>query len=163
MLEYAHQQTADKDREIEELKAEVTALKLVIDELTDGDCLKQSKAKLSGELNVITKYNEELRSEIAELKAEVQKIDYEYRNMTRKYKKAIDEVEGLKAEVERLKQQRYNWAGFILKVRDALVENDVEDAFHWLYQIASPNFDKYSDEVWKEIEELATTLNQQSK
>ena len=60
MLEYAHQQTADKDREIEELKAEVTALKLVIDELTDGDCLKQSKAKLSGE--------------IVKLKAEVERL-----------------------------------------------------------------------------------------
>ena len=115
MLEYAHQQTADKDREIEELKAEVTALKLVIDELTDGDCLKQSKAKLSGK------------------------------------------IVKLKAEAERLKQQRYNWAGFILKVRDALVEKDAAEAYHWLYQIASPNFDKDSDEVWKEIEKLATT------
>jgi len=63
MLEYAHQQTADKDREIEELKAEVTALKLVIDELTDGDCLKQSKAKLSGEIVKLKAEAERLRKD----------------------------------------------------------------------------------------------------
>ena len=135
--DFASQQTADKDRqlqvqqshiddqdqlifeqgkEIDELKVEITAFKLVIDEITDGDCLKQSKAKLSAE------------------------------------------IKELKAEVERLKQQRSSWARFILKVRDGLVENDAEEAYHWLYQIASPNFDKDIDEVWKEIEEMATTF-----
>lgn len=77
--------------------------------LLDKDYTRKSNAdELTNEFNSalsahVAKETEQLQSEIAELKAEVQKIDYEYRNMTRKYKKAIDEVDGLKAEVERLK------------------------------------------------------------
>lgn len=66
------------------------------------------------------------------------------------------EIAPLLAEIDRLKQQRHDWACHLLKVRDALAENDQNEAYHWLYQIASPNFDKDSDEVWKEIEVLAT-------
>jgi hypothetical protein len=44
----------------------------------------------------------------------------------------------------------------ILKVKDALVKRDLNEAFHELYKIASPNFDKMSDEVWADIEKAAT-------
>jgi len=48
----------------------------------------------------------------------------------------------------------------ILKVKDALVEKDIDEAYHWLYQIASPNFDKMSKDVWTELEELASGKTQ---
>lgn len=41
----------------------------------------------------------------------------------------------------------------ILKIRDALVNDDKDEAYHWLYQIASPEFDKLSDDVWRDFEE----------
>lgn len=65
------------------------------------------------------------------------------------------ETAPLLAEIDRLKKERHDWACNILKVRDALAENDQNEAYHWLYQIASPNFDKDSDEVWQELEALA--------
>ena len=46
----------------------------------------------------------------------------------------------------------------ILKIRDALVKNDIQEAYYWLYQIASPNLDKMSDEVWKELELIANKI-----
>lgn len=47
----------------------------------------------------------------------------------------------------------------ILAVRDALVEGDPDEAFHQLYSIASPYFDKY--EPWQELEKIAKTLSQE--
>ena len=44
----------------------------------------------------------------------------------------------------------------ILKVRDAYIENDIEDVWHHLYSIASPNFDK--KEPWQELEKIAGRL-----
>lgn len=41
----------------------------------------------------------------------------------------------------------------ILKVRDAFVERDPSEAWHWLYSIASPNYDK--KEPWEELEMIA--------
>lgn len=41
----------------------------------------------------------------------------------------------------------------ILLVRDALIKEDREEAYHHLYSIASPNFEEY--EPWKELEEIA--------
>ena len=43
----------------------------------------------------------------------------------------------------------------ILKIRDAMIEKDYNEAWHWLYQIASPNFDKNCEDVWTELEKLA--------
>lgn len=43
----------------------------------------------------------------------------------------------------------------LLKIRDALVNNDINEAYHYLYQIASPSYDKMADEVWKSLEEKA--------
>jgi hypothetical protein len=43
----------------------------------------------------------------------------------------------------------------ILAVRDALVIGDSQEAYHQLYMLASPNFDKRSDEVWSELEAIA--------
>ena len=77
MSEYASQQTASKDQKI---------------------------ADLSGELHATDKLNQELQDEIAELKAEVQKVDYAYRNMTRRYRKAIDKMEAQNKNVTNLQQ-----------------------------------------------------------
>lgn len=44
----------------------------------------------------------------------------------------------------------------IMNARNAIVkDNDLEEVYHFLYKIASPNFDKDSHEVWKELENLA--------
>ena len=43
----------------------------------------------------------------------------------------------------------------IIAVRDAIVANDYEEAYHQLYLIGSPNCDKYADDVWKDIEKIA--------
>lgn len=43
----------------------------------------------------------------------------------------------------------------ILKVRDALLKGDTEEAYHELYAIAAPGFDKFADDVWTEIEKAA--------
>lgn len=48
----------------------------------------------------------------------------------------------------------------VLAVKQALVEKNIEEAYHQLYQIASPDFNKY--EPWAELEELAKQW-QQSK
>lgn len=41
----------------------------------------------------------------------------------------------------------------ILLIRDALVAKDYNEAFHILYSIASPNFDKH--DPWEEVERIA--------
>lgn len=43
----------------------------------------------------------------------------------------------------------------LLAIRDALVQNYYNEAYHQLYKIASPNVDKMSDEVWAELEAIA--------
>lgn len=48
-------------------------------------------------------------------------------------------------------------AQYLLNIRDALVHSDVNEAFHWLSKFYNPTLDKYSDEVWKDMEELAAT------
>ena len=53
-------ETEKLQAEIDYIKREKLAIHLLIDEITDGDCLKQSKAKLSGE--------------IVKLKAEVERL-----------------------------------------------------------------------------------------
>ena len=44
----------------------------------------------------------------------------------------------------------------LLLIRDAIIQEDYDEAYHQLYSIASPNFDKDCDNVWKELEELAS-------
>lgn len=51
-------------------------------------------------------------------------------------------------------------ARLILKIRDRICEGGdeldaIEDIWHNLYQIASPEFDKLADDVWTEIESIA--------
>jgi hypothetical protein len=41
----------------------------------------------------------------------------------------------------------------LLKVRDNFAKLDYTEAYHWLYAIASPQFDKY--EPWEELEKIA--------
>ena len=50
----------------------------------------------------------------------------------------------------------------ILKIRDALIEEDYQEAWHWLYQIASPNFDKNYEDTWTDLEKLAENETYQS-
>jgi hypothetical protein len=44
----------------------------------------------------------------------------------------------------------------ILKARDAFVERDYDEVWHWLYSIASPNYDK--TEPWEDLERMAGRL-----
>jgi hypothetical protein len=41
----------------------------------------------------------------------------------------------------------------ILAIRDALVAGDTDEAYHWLYQIASPEYAKNYADVWRDFEE----------
>jgi len=43
----------------------------------------------------------------------------------------------------------------ILNARDSLIKGDKDDAYHWLYKIASPKFDKMSEDVWSGLEKIA--------
>ena len=43
----------------------------------------------------------------------------------------------------------------LIAIREALLRNEMDEAFHQLYMIASPNCDKYSGEVWTEMEAIA--------
>jgi hypothetical protein len=49
----------------------------------------------------------------------------------------------------------------ILKIRDAIVEKDYDEAWHWLYSIASPDYDKL--EPWEELERLAERTKEHLK
>lgn len=40
----------------------------------------------------------------------------------------------------------------LLAARDALTVGDVEEAYHQIYAIASPGFNKLADEVWTALE-----------
>lgn len=40
----------------------------------------------------------------------------------------------------------------LLAARDALTEGDAMEAYHQIYSIASPHFDKLADEVWTGLE-----------
>jgi hypothetical protein len=57
-------------------------------------------------------------------------------------------------------------AALILKVRDELAKGDVDEAYHWLYQISAPNFDKLitdePDGVWKDIEAIASSTHKEA-
>jgi hypothetical protein len=48
-------------------------------------------------------------------------------------------------------------AQFLLNLRDALTYNDQSEAWHWLAKFYNPPLDKYSDELWIDIEALAAT------
>ena len=54
--------------------------------------------------------------------------------------------------IEQLEDEKKRWAKQILKARDALIKEDYEDAYHQLYGLASPEFDKFNP--WQEIEAL---------
>ena len=56
-------------------------------------------------------------------------------------------------------------AKLILQMRDIYIQTDIiddpnaEEMWHLLYQIASPNYDKLYENVWSEIEKIASKLN----
>lgn len=41
----------------------------------------------------------------------------------------------------------------LLRVRDALTAEDYNEAWHWLYSIANPEFDSFTP--WAELEDIA--------
>ena len=52
-------------------------------------------------------------------------------------------------------------AKLIIQIRDLFIEakdtplDTMEEIWHFLYQIASPNYDKLCEDVWSELEEIA--------
>jgi hypothetical protein len=53
-------------------------------------------------------------------------------------------------------------AQLIVNIREALIQDDIADAWHNLYQIVSPNFDLTSEEFekqWIELERIASFNN----
>ena len=142
-------ETEKLQAEIDYIKREKLALNLLIDEITDGDCLKQSKAKLS--------------AEIKELKAEVQKVYYAYRNMTRRYRKAIDKMEAQNKNVTNLQQtishlnKMYNQAINDLTISQEKVERlngdnegEYEPYFGWCDVYDCGNEGCSGGNAWKE-------------
>lgn len=47
----------------------------------------------------------------------------------------------------------------LLKIRDALIQNDYDEAYHWLYLIACPEMDKNAEEVWSALENKASQFS----
>ena len=56
---------------------------------------------------------------------------------------------------EEQKEMSPRVAKLILQIKDSVIRDDMEDVYHYLYQIASPDYDKLFDDVWSEIEEIA--------
>lgn len=118
--------------EIDTVKREKLVLNLLIDEITDGNCLKQSKAKLSVE-------NSELKSEIDRLKKEVEMQNQDINNhqqtsatLNKMYKQAIDDLTISQAEVERLNGDK--WISVDEKPKEGkpvliCVENEYKNRF----------------------------------
>ena len=68
------------------------------------------------------------------------------------------EAEELKQEISMERIPR-DVARKILKIRDALINEDYVEAYHWCYAIAHPDFNVYSNKVWKELEKMADINN----
>lgn len=51
--------------------------------------------------------------------------------------------------IKELEEERERWMIQILKVRDALLQEDHEEAYHQLYAIADSNFDQLNP--WKDF------------
>lgn len=66
-------------------------------------------------------------------------------------------IDDIQKENRELKKRQYSpeVAKKLINMRDEYIKGDFEEVWHILYTIASPNFDKYSDEVWEEMERMA--------
>jgi hypothetical protein len=67
----------------------------------------------------------------------------------------------LSAENATLRAERLRWIVQLLKVRDEYAKGDYAEAWHQLYQIASPDFTKL--EPWAEFEAEAAALSPDRK
>lgn len=82
--------------------------------------------------------------------SEVKRLMEEYRNQSQKM--PTDEMSPRIAKL-------------IIKIRDLFIEaksdplDTMEEIWHFLYKIASPNYDKLSEDVWKEIETIALHMD----
>jgi len=63
----------------------------------------------------------------------------------------------LKKETTQLREENQRMKIGILKVRDELSKNDVPSAYHELYRLADPTFEK--KEPWTEFEQLLKETN----
>jgi hypothetical protein len=89
----------------------------------------------------------ELRTELKSLKRQPQALPIE-EGAEKKY---CGCSQGDECDMSCLPQK---WvAERVLRVRDALVKKDYEEAYYWLYAIASPEFDKYYP--WADLECVA--------
>jgi len=79
-------------------------------------------------------------------------IETELLSHPNEYKRGFNDGENYALEV---KHYSPSVAKKLLIIRDALIKKDYEEAYHQLYSIASPNFDKNCDEVWDELEKIA--------
>jgi len=59
---------------------------------------------------------------------------------------------------QEIEESKKDIAEKILKARDSFVEKDYDEVWHWLYSIASPNYDKI--EPWEELEKIAGRIKQ---
>lgn len=59
----------------------------------------------------------------------------------------------MKTEPNTMENLTKEQAEIILKIRDALALENIDEAYHYLYQIASPDFDKINP--WSELERIA--------
>lgn len=66
---------------------------------------------------------------------------------------AVNSLDSLRARVNALEVERKEQSAKLLKMRDALVAGDAQEAYHWLYQIADRGRDSLTP--WDELEALA--------
>lgn len=82
--------------------------------------------------------------------------DYGYENITHWMPLPEPPINSILMKTEKLKNEiNPRVAKLISLAIDGLLRNDVNEAYHQLYQIGSPNFDKMNEEVWSELDELA--------
>lgn len=46
----------------------------------------------------------------------------------------------------------------LIAIREAILRSEMDEAFHQLYMIANPDIDKYSGEIWAEMEAIASEI-----
>jgi chromosome segregation ATPase len=136
---------------------------------TPEEILQQDKYKgLKGLLlicDAMDEHSSQFTSQIEELTKEVERLEAENKSITASYN-ALDDIyrrtlkrlevaesdnriyrEALEAEMSP------RVASLLIKVRDEIAKENISEAYHALYQIASPDFDK--TESWGKVEKIA--------
>lgn len=100
--------------------------------------------------------SEEIRAEIPKMLLEDEVITRHHNGITYSMINESIVYRAMEAYAQEFADQQQipkDVAEKILKVRDAFIERDPSEAWHWLYNIASPNYDK--KEPWEELEMIA--------